>query len=230
VDGVDFRVEEEEIVSLVGSNGAGKTTLVNLLSGLLLPDAGRITFGTGDLTALPVGDRIRAGIARSFQLVNLFDQLSVLDNVRLTIFSRDGATRQPLRLAERDTRTKTEAMEILREFGLESKWEVPAAGLAQGERKLLDVAVAYALRPKVILLDEPTSGVGTREKGMIMDVIAQVVRERSLSAVIVEHDMDIVFTYSARIVMMHQGKVLAEGTPEQIRADERVATALLGKL
>jgi branched-chain amino acid transport system ATP-binding protein len=230
VDGVDFHIEGEEIVSLVGSNGAGKTTLVNLLSGLLLPDAGRITFGDGDITALPVGDRIRAGIARSFQLVNLFDQLSVLDNVRLTIFSRDGATRQPLRLAERDTRTKSEAMEILRAFGLESKWEVPAAGLAQGERKLLDVAVAYALRPKVILLDEPTSGVGTREKGMIMDVIAQVVRERFLSAVIVEHDMDIVFTYSARIVMMHQGKVLAEGTPEQIRADERVATALLGKV
>jgi len=89
--------------------------------------------------------------------------------------------------------------------------------------------VAYALRPKVILLDEPTSGVGTREKGMIMDVIAQVVRERSLAAVIVEHDMDIVFKYSARIVMMHQGSVLAEGTPEQIRADARVATALLGK-
>lgn len=230
VDGVDFRVEPEEIVSLVGSNGAGKTTLVNLLSGLLVTDAGRITFAERDITALPVGERIRAGIARSFQLVNLFDQLSVLDNVRLTIFSRDGATRQPLRLAERDPLAKREALEILRAFGLETKWDVPAAGLAQGERKLLDIAVAYALRPKVILLDEPTSGVGTREKGTIMDVITQVVRERSLSAVIVEHDMDIVFTYSARIVMMHQGRVLAEGTPEQIRADERVATALLGKV
>jgi len=229
VDGVDFRVEKEEIVSLVGSNGAGKTTLLNLLSGLLMPDAGQITFGDADITALSVGDRIRAGIARSFQLVNLFDQLSVLDNIRLTIFSREGTTRHPLRLAERDTRTKSEAMEILRAFGLESKSESPAAGLAQGERKLLDVAVAYALRPKVILLDEPTSGVGTREKGTIMDVIAQVVRERSLAAVIVEHDMDIVFKYSARIVMMHQGSVLADGTPEQIRADARVATALLGK-
>lgn len=228
VDGVDFRVEPEELISLVGSNGAGKTTLVNLLSGLLLPDAGRITFGGADITAVPVGDRIRAGIARSFQLVNLFDQLSVLDNLRLAIFSRDGATRQPLRLAERDTRTRDEAVGILRDFGLESKWDAPAAGLAQGERKLLDVAVAYALRPKLILLDEPTSGVGTREKGTIMDAIAAVVRERGLAAVIVEHDMDVVFTYSARIVMMHQGRVLAEGTPEQIRADERVATALLG--
>lgn len=229
VNGVDFRVEPEELISLVGSNGAGKTTLVNLLSGLLRPDAGQIAFGGADITALSVGARIRAGIARSFQLVNLFDQLSVLDNVRLAIFSRDGATRQPLRLAERDTRTRNEAMEILGEFGLEGKWDTPAAGLAQGERKLLDVAVAYALRPKLILLDEPTSGVGTREKGVIMDAVASVVRERFLAAVIVEHDMDVVFTYSDRIVMMHQGAVLAEGTPEQIRADERVAAVLLGK-
>jgi len=178
---------------------------------------------------LSVGARIRAGIARSFQLVNLFDQLNVLDNVRLAIFSRDGVTRQPLRLAERDTRARNEAMEILGEFGLESKWDTPAAGLAQGERKLLDVAVAYALRPKLILLDEPTSGVGTREKGVIMEAIASVVRERFLAAVIVEHDMDVVFTYSDRIVMMHQGAVLAEGTPDQIRADERVSAVLLGK-
>jgi len=229
VDGVDFRVEPEELISLVGSNGAGKTTLVNLLSGLLRPDAGQIAFDGADITALSVGARIRAGIARSFQLVNLFDQLNVLDNVRLAIFSRDGVTRQPLRLAERDTRARNEAMEILGEFGLESKWDTPAAGLAQGERKLLDVAVAYALRPKLILLDEPTSGVGTREKGVIMEAIASVVRERFLAAVIVEHDMDVVFTYSDRIVMMHQGAVLAEGTPDQIRADERVSAVLLGK-
>ena len=229
VNGVDFRVEPEELLALVGSNGAGKTTLVNLLSGLLHPDAGRIVFGGADITALPVGERIRAGIARSFQLVNLFDQLSVLDNVALAIFSRDGATRRPLALADRDTRTRSEAVEVLKDFGLEDKRDAPASGLAQGERKLLDVAVAYALRPKLILLDEPTSGVGTREKGTIMDAIAGVVRERHLAAVIVEHDMDVVFTYSDRIVMMHQGSVLAEGTPEQIRADERVAKALLGK-
>ena len=229
VDGVDFFVESEELVSLVGSNGAGKTTLVNLLSGLLVPDAGSIVFQDADITAVPVQDRIKAGIARSFQLVNLFDQLSALDNVRLAIFSRDGTTRQLLRLAERNRPARNEAMEILRDFGLEDKWDTPAAGLAQGERKLLDVALAYALRPKLILLDEPTSGVGTREKGTIMDAVAQLVRERFLAAVIVEHDMDVVFAYSHRIVMMHQGKVLAEGTPEQIRADERVAAALLGK-
>src|SRR5213594_4173923 len=115
VDGVDFLVESEELVSLVGSNGAGKTTLVNLLSGLLVPDAGSIAFQDADITAEPVRDRIKAGIARSFQLVNLFDQLSALDNVRLAIFSRDGTTRQVLRLAERNRPARNEAMEILRD-------------------------------------------------------------------------------------------------------------------
>jgi branched-chain amino acid transport system ATP-binding protein len=230
VDGVDFHVEPKELVALVGSNGAGKTTLINLLSGLFRPDGGTITFQGADITGFSVEERIRTGLARSFQLVNLFDQLTVLDNVRLAIFSRDRKTRAALRLAERDARARDEALQILREFGLEDKLDTPATGLAQGERKLLDVAVAYALRPQLILLDEPTSGVGTREKGTIMDIISRIVRELGLAAVIVEHDMDVVFTYSDRIVMMHQGKVLAEGTPEQIRADARVVTALLGHL
>ena len=228
VDDVAFRVEPKELVALIGSNGAGKTTLVNLLSGFVAPDEGTIAFEGANITKFSVHERIRAGVARSFQIVNLFDQLTALDNVRLTIFSRDGKTRSVLRLAESDGEARNEALQILREFGLEEKQATPAMDLAQGERKLLDVAVAYALRPKLILLDEPTSGVGTREKGTIMDIISRVVRELGLAAVIVEHDMDVVFTYSDRIVVMHQGKVLAEGTPEQIRAHERVATILLG--
>ncbi len=226
VDGVDFSVDEHRLVSLVGSNGAGKTTLVNLITGLVPPDEGRIEFAGQDVTSLSIFGRIKAGIARSFQLVNLFDALTVLDNVRLAVFSREGKTNQALRLAERDREAEQEAREVIGEFGLADKWNVPAGGLAQGERKLLDVAVAYALRPKLILLDEPTSGVGTREKGHIMDRIEAVVRSRGLSAVIVEHDMDVVFKYSDSIVMMHEGKVLAAGTPEEIVRDDRVATML----
>jgi len=228
VDGVDFRVEPQEFLSLIGSNGAGKTTLVTLSSGLLPPDAGRILFQERDITHLPVQSRIRAGIARSFQLVNLFDQLSALDNVRLAIFVREGTIRRGLALADRDRAVQEEAFRVLRDFGLEGKWRTPAADLAQGERKLLDVAVAYALRPTLIFLDEPTSGVGTREKGAIMDIVAGVVRELGLAAVIVEHDMDIVFRYSDRIVVMHQGRILADGAPEAIRTDPRVAETLLG--
>jgi branched-chain amino acid transport system ATP-binding protein len=228
VDGVDFSVDAQRLVSLVGSNGAGKTTLVNLITGLLPPDEGRITFAGRDVTSLSIFGRIKAGIARSFQLVNLFDLLSVFDNVRLAVFSRENKLGRALVLADRDREAEQEAHAVVGEFGLADKWNVPAGGLAQGERKLLDVAVAYALRPKLILLDEPTSGVGTREKGHIMDRIAAVVRSHGISAVIVEHDMDVVFKYSDSIVMMHEGKVLAEGKPDEIMRDERVA-AMLGR-
>ncbi len=226
VDGVDFSVEEGQLVSLVGSNGAGKTTLVNLITGLLRPDAGTIVFQGRDVTHLSVHGRIKAGVTRSFQIVNLFDALTALDNVRLAIFSREGKVSNAFSLAERDGEVKQEAVDVLREFGLGEKAAVEAGGLAQGERKLLDVAVAYALRPKLLLLDEPTSGVGTREKSHIMDTIEAVVRARGLSAVIVEHDMDVVFKYSDTIVMMHEGRVLARGVPDQIVRDERVATML----
>jgi branched-chain amino acid transport system ATP-binding protein len=201
---------------------------VNLITGLLAPDAGTIVFAGRDVTTLPVFGRIKAGIARSFQLVNLFDLMTVLDNVRLAVFTRENKTHQALRLADRDRESEDEARGVLADFGLGDKWNVAAGGLAQGERKLLDVALAYALRPKLILLDEPTSGVGTREKSQIMDRIESVVRSRGLSAVIVEHDMDIVFKYSDTMVMMHEGRVLAAGAPEEVVRDERVA-AMLGR-
>jgi len=226
VDGVDLSIAEEQLISLVGSNGAGKTTLVNLITGLLHPDMGSVIFRGRDVTSLSVHDRIKAGITRSFQIVNLFDAMTALDNVRLAIFSRDNEISKALVLAESDGDARQEALSVLEEFGLEEKWYVPAGGLAQGERKLLDVAVAYALRPKLILLDEPTSGVGTREKATIMGRIEDVVRSRGLSAIIVEHDMDIVFKYSDRIVIMHEGHILAQGFPDEILRDERVATML----
>lgn len=228
VDHVDFRVEAGEMLGLIGSNGAGKTTLVNVVSGLLRPDGGTIAFEGRDVTRQSVNDRIRAGIARSFQLVNLFDQLSALDNVALTIFARQGKTRSLVTLADRDSAVRDEAFELLRQFGLHARTRMAAGALSQGERKLLDVAVAYALRPKLLFLDEPTSGVSTREKAPIMDVVTSVVRAGHVTAVVIEHDMDIVYTYSDRIVAMHQGQVLAEGTPDEIRRDERVLANLIG--
>ena len=228
VDGVDFRVAPGELLALIGSNGAGKTTLVNLISGLLVPDQGQILFQSTDVTHQSVHQRIAAGIARSFQLVNLFDQLSALDNVALAIFSRQSKTRKLWALAEADRPVWQEALEILATFRMETRAGVPAGGLSQGERKLLDVAIAYALRPKLLFLDEPTSGVSTREKAPIMDTISSIVRSERISAAIIEHDMDVVFSYADRIVAMHQGTVLADGTPEQIRRDERVLTTLIG--
>jgi len=228
VDHVDFRVEEGEVLALIGSNGAGKTTLVNLISGLLAPDAGRIVFRGVDVTHHSVPARIRAGIARSFQLVNLFDQLTALDNVAVATFSRLGRTFRPLSLAARDRAVWEEAFEVLRQFGLDGRAGAAAGGLSQGERKLLDVAVAYALRPRLLFLDEPTSGVSTREKAPIMETITAVVRAERISATIIEHDMDVVFRYSDRIVVMHEGAILADGTPDEIRRNEAVAATLLG--
>jgi branched-chain amino acid transport system ATP-binding protein len=228
VDGVDFSVQQGEVLALVGSNGAGKTSLVNLISGLLQPDSGTIAFQGRNITHLSVYERIQAGIARSFQLVNLFDQLTAFENVRLSVLAREGKTRRLLRLVHRDGAVRQEALEVLERFGLAEKANLLAGGLAQGERKLLDVAVAYALRPSFLLLDEPTSGVSTREKSTIMDTIAGVVESGRITAVIIEHDMDVVFTYAARIVVMHQGRILADGTPEAIRQNDEVAQTLLG--
>ena len=228
VDHVDFTVAAGEVLALIGSNGAGKTTLINLVSGLIAPDSGRVDFQGTDITRASIHHKIGLGIARSFQLVNLFDQLSVQDNVTLAIFSREGRTRRLFSLADADTAVRDEGAAVLKQFGLDKRAGEPAGGLSQGERKLLDVAVAYALRPKLLFLDEPTSGVSTREKAPIMDIITQVVRSGGITAVIVEHDMDVVFTYCPRIVAMHQGTILADGTPEQIRSNEQVTANMLG--
>jgi branched-chain amino acid transport system ATP-binding protein len=225
---INFTVNQGEFLSLVGSNGAGKTTLVNLISAHLTPDSGHILFEDRDITRFSVTERIKAGIARSFQIVNLFDGLSVFDNVALSVFSRDGKTARIAALAELDGAVRGEADEVLDQFGLADKRDTIAAGLAQGERKLLDVAIAYALRPKLLFLDEPTSGVSTRDKAQIMDTVAGVVRAGKVTAVVIEHDMDVVFRYSDRIVMMHEGAMLADGTPDEIRANKDVANILLG--
>ena len=172
--------------------------------------------------------RVRAGIARSFQLVNVFDDLSAFDNVALAIFSREGKTAHLGTLAHLDDAVTREADAILGQFGLATKRDDTGRDLAQGERKLLDVALAYALKPKLLFLDEPTSGVSTRDKGQIMDTIASVVRGEGITAVIVEHDMDVVFKYSDRIVVMAQGAIIAQGTPDEIRKNEQVAMVLLG--
>jgi branched-chain amino acid transport system ATP-binding protein len=212
----------------VGPNGAGKTSLCNVISAHLTADSGRIMFRGRDVTRTSVIERVKAGIARSFQLVNLFDDLTTFDNVALAIFSRDGKIRNMAALADRDRGVTAEADTILGRFGLANKRNETARDLAQGERKLLDVALAYALRPKLLFLDEPTSGVSTHDKDTIMDTIAAVVRSEGITAVIVEHDMDVVFKYSQRIVVMHQGAILAQGTPDAIRNNDTVAMILLG--
>ncbi len=230
VNCVNFVVNDGELVALIGSNGAGKTTLVNLISAYLQPDSGEIIFRDQNINTWSPSRRIQSGIARSFQLVNLFDKLSVHDNVALAIFQRKGKAGTITSLARSDIGVRDEAEDVLRRFGLNGKLDVESGALAHGERKLLDVAVAYALRPSLLFLDEPTSGVNTRDKNQIMDTISAVVREGKMTAVIIEHDMDVVFKYSDRIVAMHEGAILADGAPEQIRKNKDVVTHMLGGL
>ncbi len=228
VDDVDFRIKEGEVLSLVGPNGAGKTTLVNVISGFYPPDSGRILFKGKDITHFPPYKRIKEGIARSFQLVNVYDNLPAIDNVRVAILSRQGKTSKIFSLLERDEDVRKEAIDILGLFGLSGKEMEMAKGLAQGDRKLLDVAIAFALRPKLILLDEPTSGVSTKDKATIMDTVIAAVKSEKISAAIVEHDMDIVFSYSDRVVVMLEGKILADGKPSEIKENAEVRAALIG--
>jgi branched-chain amino acid transport system ATP-binding protein len=228
VDDVNLTIQEGEFISLVGPNGAGKTSLVNVVSAYLRPDSGKVIFKGVDVTHASVTERVKAGIARSFQLVNLFDELSTFDNIALAIFSREGKTRNLTTLAHFDHEVNAETDNVLVQFNLSGKRNERARDLSQGERKLLDVAIAYALKPKLLFLDEPTSGVSTRDKGQIMDTIASVVRGERITAAIVEHDMDVVFKYSDRIIVMHQGAILAQGVPDDIRKNDEVAMILLG--
>lgn len=228
VDDVDFVVRPGEFLSLVGSNGAGKTTLVNLISAYLWPDSGKILFQDKDISMMSVNERVKAGISRSFQLVNLFDDLTVLQNVAISIFARDDKALVCARLAESDRVVLDEAIDILEHFGLERQRGVRAGQLAQGERKLLDVAVAYALRPRLLVLDEPTSGVSTKDKSSVMDRISSVVRGDGVTAVVIEHDMDIVFRYSDRIVGMHEGRIVVDGPPDEVSKDEAAVANFLG--
>src|SRR5207247_6434958 len=186
------------------------------------PDSGKILFEEKDATVQRPHQRIATGIPRSFQIVNLFDHLSCADNVALSIFSREHKTLKLATLASRDRKVWDEAHEVLRQFGLDRAALLLAGSISHGECKLLDVAVAYALPPKLLFLDEPTSGVSTREKPPLMDTVTSVVRSTGISAAIIEHDMDVVFNYSYRIVAMHQGTILADGPPDETRRNQAV--------
>ena len=174
-------------------------------------------------------ERIKRGIARSFQLVALYDKLSVLDNIRIAILSRTGKTRKIFSLLENDGVVREEALQLLEMFGLTGKEHLLPTSISHGDRKLLDVCIAFALNPKLIMLDEPTSGVSRREKMAIMDKIVSIMHSKSVATILVEHDMDVVFNYSERVVVMHEGKIMFEGKPKEVKEDNEVKRVLLGE-
>jgi branched-chain amino acid transport system ATP-binding protein len=230
LDGVSVAVNEGEFVSIIGPNGAGKTTLVNVLTGLLRPTSGGVTFKGRDVAGIGPVRLARLGMARSFQLVNVFPGLTVRETLAVAVVSQLGRGGRLFASLARDVGVRERVEAIAELFGFTDKMGQPARTLAQGDKKLLDVASAFALNPEIILLDEPTSGVSTRDKTTIMDVLVGAAKRLGIKAIIqVEHDMDVVFGYSDRIVALHQGRVLADTTPAGIRSDADVVATVIGK-
>jgi branched-chain amino acid transport system ATP-binding protein len=230
LDGVSLTVGAGEFVSIIGPNGAGKSTLINVLTGVVRPSAGTVRFKDRDIAGIGPVRLARLGMARSFQLVQIFPDLTVLETLQAAVVSRlRRGTRLFASLAG-DAAVRDGALEVADLFGLADKRHTLARHLPQGDKKLLDVASAFALRPEIILLDEPTSGVSTRDKTGIMETLVAAARRIGCQAIIqVEHDMDIVFAYSDRIIALHQGRVLADAPPAAIRADARVVDTVVGR-
>ncbi len=226
--GLDLGVPQGQVVGIVGPNGSGKTTFLNLVTGYVPPDAGHIRYQGREITGLHPRDVTRLGIARSFQIPQLYRSLTVLENMLLALVVRDGregdAWRRLARRASED-----EARALLAQFGFATDTSVRVATLPEGGRKLLDVALSYALRPTLLLLDEPTSGVSAADKFEVMDTLVSVIRASRVTTVFVEHDMDVVQRYADRVLVFSEGKVIADDPPDQLFLDPVIRRHVLGE-
>ena len=227
-DGVDIDIAAGERVSLIGSNGAGKTTFVNMVTGYLKPDAGRITLQGRDITRLGPRRITRLGVARSFQVPQLAHDLTVLDNMLVAAACSDG--RLSFWKPARSPARREQALALLERFTLAGDAGRRVAELPGGVRKLLDIAMALTGRPKLLLLDEPTSGVSAQEKYPMMDTIAGALAGEDVTVLFVEHDMDIVTRYADRVIAFYSGRIIADDTPQAVLADEQVRRYVTGTL
>ena len=225
-DGVTLKVEEGETHAIIGPNGAGKTTLIGQLAGDLRPDAGTIRFAGEDVTALPAPRRARRGLARSFQITSIYRDFTTLQNVALAVQAASGRTGF-WRPAFADESLLFPAKKILEEVGLEKRMHVVAANLSHGEQRQLEVAMALATRPRLLLLDEPMAGMGIEESQRMIAFLSTLKRKQTI--ILVEHDMDAVFRLADRISVLVYGRVIATDVPEKIKLNEEVRRAYLGE-
>jgi len=230
LDDVTVSVAEGEFVSIVGPNGAGKTTLVNLLTGLLVPTKGEVRFKGSNIAGVGPVKLAERGMARAFQLVQIFPQLTVAETIAAAVVTRQAKQWRLFSSLSGDDEVNARVAEIARIFGLERRLHTVSRLLSQGEKKLLDVASAFALKPEVILLDEPTSGVSTAEKHGVMKTLIAAAASAGVKAIIlVEHDMDLVASYSQRIIALSEGRVLADLPPGPFFADPVIIETVVGK-
>jgi branched-chain amino acid transport system ATP-binding protein len=227
-DAITVEIRAGELLGIVGANGSGKTTFLNIITGYLKPDRGRVLFMGQDRTGLPPRDIVKLGIARSFQIPQLYTNLSVLESVLLSLSAQAGHGTAFWRPLYR-SRWIEEGLATLERFGLSAYAQRLASELPEGGRKLLDIALSFALRPKLLLLDEPTSGVSIEDKFQVMDTLMKVVAETRLTTIFVEHDMEVVQRYGRRVLAFNNGQVIGDGTPEAVLADPEVRKAVLGR-
>ncbi len=225
-DGIDLDVIEGEFLAIIGPNGAGKTTFINMTTGYLTPQAGTITFDGRPILGLAPRRIVALGIGRSFQLPQLFTGHTVIENAALAVAAREGIWR-PLRPLLNPA-TLREATELLERFGLLPIAQQRADALNEGARKLVDIAMALALRPRLLLMDEPTSGVAAADKMAVVETLARVLRAARVTAVFVEHDMEVVARFADRVAVWGQGKIMALGPPAQILTDPAVLRDVIG--
>ncbi len=225
--GVSLRVESGEIAAIIGPNGAGKSTLFNVITGHLVPDAGHITFKGRDITGRPPHAICRLGLARSFQRTNIFPRLSVFENVQVAILSHEGRAQEMWSRARDLGRERT--MAILEDVGLASRAAEASGSLSYGDQKQLELGIALALEPEMLLLDEPTAGMSPQETRSSMALVARIARDRRLTLLFTEHDMGVVFSVAQKIRVLHQGRIIAEGAPDEVRRNEEVKRVYLGK-
>lgn len=226
-DDLDFAIPEGELHAVIGPNGAGKTTLIAQLSGQLAPDFGRIQFAGNDITALPMHARSLLGLARSFQITSLFPDLTVLDNVSLAVQAHAGHSFRFWRNARSEAELRDPARAALDRVGLGARANLPASALSHGEHRLLELAMALASKPRMLLLDEPMAGLGPEESARMVSMLRDMKKE--LTILLVEHDMEAVFALADRITVLVYGRVIASGKPHDIRNNAQVRDAYLGE-
>jgi len=224
---VELNLPQGVRYALIGPNGAGKTTLINLMTGMLRPDAGRILLGPEDITALAPEQRVRRGLVRTYQINSLFPQLTTLESVTLAVCERRRVVRTWWRPLTAYREEVDEAHDILAALTLAPVCHRPTRELAYGQQRLLEIALALATRPKVLLLDEPAAGVPREESRELFEAIAGL--SHDITVLFIEHDMELVFRFASRVIVLVGGSVLVEGTPAEIAADERVRAVYLGK-
>jgi branched-chain amino acid transport system ATP-binding protein len=226
VNGANLTVGKGEIVAVIGPNGAGKTTLFNLITGALKRDRGKIIFKSEDISELPPYEICKKGISRSYQIVNIFPRLTVFKNVQVAVLSQQRKSRKLFQPAK--NMVVSETKDILESVGLLDKAHGVAGALSHGDQKILEIAIALGNEPELLILDEPTAGMSPEETSATMELIKRLAQMRGLTILFCEHDMDIVFSVAQSIMVMHQGRTLIQGRPEEVRKNSFVQEAYLG--